>query len=214
MNKLDRQTAYWNRVANSKTFSHPIQFDVFEKLVPRDASILDFGCGYGRTCAELLTHGYPNVVGVDISRKMIERGLQGDPGLNLVCFDGGELPFVDESFDACTLLAVLTCIPTDAGQDEVLRQLHRVLRPGGILYVSDYPLQDDERNAARYRSFESECQTYGVFRLPDGAVVRHHDMARIAALLASFDTLLEDRFPVTTMNGNPAQIFQVIARKK
>lgn len=214
MNELDRQTAYWDRVADSKTFSHPLRFDVFEKLVPRDASILDYGCGYGRTCEELLTHGYQNVVGADISRKMIERGLQGDPSLNLVCFDGGELPFADESFDACTLLAVLTCIPTDAGQAEVVRQLHRVLRPGGILYVSDYPLQDDERNAARYRSFESEYQTYGVFRLPDGAVVRHHDPARIAALLGGFDTLREDRFPVTTMNGNPAQIFQVIARKK
>ena len=214
MNELDCQTAYWNRVADTKTFSHPIKFDVFEKLVPCGASILDYGCGYGRTCAELVAGGYPNVVGADISRKMIERGLQGNPSLNLVCFDGGELPFADESFDACMLLAVLTCIPSDAGQAEVLRQLHRVLRPGGVLYVSDYPLQDDERNAARYRSFESEFRTYGVFRLPDGAVVRHHDMARIAALLGSFDTLQEERFPVITMNGNPAQIFQVIARKK
>lgn len=213
MNPIDVQTAYWDSVAPTKTFSHPVDVDTLRTWVRPDEKILDYGCGYGRTCAQLTENGYSNVTGVDISCQMIKRGLAENPALDLLHADAETLPFPDHSFCACTLLAVLTCIPTDAGQRQVISEIFRVLRPGGILYLSDYPLQSDERNTDRYRQHEAEYGKYGVFGLPEGAVVRHHDMAWIHQLLAPFQRIREQPIEVSTMNGNKATIFQIIAKK-
>ncbi|VFQ45789.1 class I SAM-dependent methyltransferase [Desulfoluna butyratoxydans] len=213
MNPLDVQTTYWDSVASKKTFSHPVDIDTLRTWVRPDEKILDYGCGYGRTCAELAENGYRNVTGVDISRAMIKRGLAANPALDLRHSDAETLPFPEHSFSACTLMAVLTCIPTDAGQKQVMAEIFRVLRPGGVLYLSDYPLQNDERNTARYRQYEADYGQYGVFGLPEGAVVRHHAMPWIHELLSSFELLEEQTIEVATMNGNKATIFQVIAKK-
>ena len=118
-------------------------------LLPPAARILDFGCGYGRTCSELIDAGYRNVIGIDISGGMIQRGrtLRGD--LDLRVLDGQSPGFVHGSFEACLMIAVLNCIPSDAGQEHVINEVHKLLRPGGILFLSDYPIQTDERNQER-----------------------------------------------------------------
>jgi SAM-dependent methyltransferase len=214
MTELATQKPYWDRVATQKTFTHPLDLERLQELIPADGPILDYGCGYGRTCAQLVENGYSQVTGVDISSGMIARGLSLHPGLDLRPVDGQSLPFPDGSFVACTLLAVLTCIPTDEGQTVLMQELRRVLRPDGILYLSDYPLQSDERNQVRYRQFEAEYGQFGVFRLPDGGVVRHHQMDWIHSLLSGFELLSEVSIPASTMNGNPTTIFQIIARKQ
>jgi SAM-dependent methyltransferase len=214
MNELDYQKTYWNSVASNKTFTHPIQLDRLRELVPHEDKILDYGCGYGRMCAQLREAGYQDVVGVDISSEMIKRGLSLHPGLNLQQVDGGLLPFPDNTFAACTLLAVLTCIPTDTGQKNLIQELHRVLHPKGILYLSDYPLQRNTRNNERYRKFENEYGKLGVFRLSDGGVVRHHAMPWVYGLLSRFEILKEDNINALTMNGNRVKMFQIIAKKR
>lgn len=213
MNHLDRQEVYWDSVAGKKSFTHPVQIDKFRQTVPLESKILDYGCGYGRTCAYLYENGYRNVVGVDISSQMIKQGLNLYNNLNLQHLENGARSFSDKAFAACTLLAVLTCLPTDNGQKELIDELHRVLRPGGILYLSDYPLQSDAENIERYKRFEAEFGKFGVFRLADGGVVRHHDMDWIYSLLAQFDILTEENMDVLTMNGSRATIFQIIARR-
>ncbi len=88
-----------------------------------------------------------------------------------------------------------------------------MLRPGGILFVGDYPLQPDARNRERYRKFEEEPGTFGMFRT-EGVVVRHHDMDRIYRLLLPFHILREERIRVRTMNGHEADVFQIAAGKR
>ncbi len=213
MSDLNVQTGYWDSVADTKVFSHPVPIRVFRKLLSPAAGILDYGCGYGRTCATLIDAGYQNVIGIDISGEMVKRGrrLRGD--LDLRIFDGKSTEFGDCSFDACLLIAVLTCVPTDEGQEHILKEIHRLIRPGGVLFVSDYPLQSDERNRERYREFEEELGTFGMFRT-EGAVVRHHDMNRIHRLFSRYDILQEEKIRVCTMNGHEADVFQVVARKR
>lgn len=214
MSELDRQTRYWDRVATQKTFTHPLQIDTFRERIPPESRILDYGCGYGRMSTYLMENGYNDITGIDISPAMIERGLSLYPGLNLQPLEKGALPFAGNQFDACILLAVLTCIPTDGGQQDLIDELCRVLRPKGIVYLSDYPLQQDPRNRERYRNFEDEFGKRGVFRLSDGGVVRHHEMAWIYDLLADFEILKEQTLAVRTMNGNLSSIFQIMAEKR
>jgi len=213
MDDLDVQIDYWNGVADAKTFSHPVPIAVFRKVLAPAARILDYGCGYGRTCAELIGAGYPNTIGIDISEEMLKRGKRLYGNLDLRVFDGKSAGFGDRSFDACLLIAVLTCVPTDDGQKRILAEIQRLLVPGGILFVSDYPLQSDERNRERYREFEKELGVFGMFRT-ESAVVRHHDMKRVSLLLSPFDILREETIRVRTMNGHEADVFQIVARKK
>lgn len=108
---------------------------------------------------------------------------------------------------------MLTCIPTDTGQRELVAELRRLLRPGGLLYVSDMCLQDDERNRARYDAFAAEYEVYGVFETEDGAVFRHHEPDWFPSLLTGFDQVATRQVPFETMNGHPARITQTLAQK-
>ncbi len=214
MNELDYQKCYWDSVASEKTFTHPLPIHRFRELVPFEGKILDYGCGYGRTVSYLKECGYNNVTGVDISSEMIKRGFQLHNDLNLLHLENDTLPFSVNTFSACILFAVITCMPTDNGQKDLIDELYRVLSPNGILYLSDYPLQKDAKNIKRYAKFEAEFGKHGIFRLPDGGVVRHHEMPWIYELLSQFEILNEDLVDVQTMNGSAATIFQIIAKKR
>jgi SAM-dependent methyltransferase len=208
MENIDNQQVYWDSVAWDKVFTHPINIELFQANVPLESRILDYGCGYGRTVRELSNNGYRNVVGIDSSSLMIERGRRTYPNLNLEVLLDSHVPYDDGSFDAIILLAVLTCIPTNVGQKNLIDNLKRLLRSGGIIYISDYCLQEDERNLQRYEKFAKEFGTYGVFRLPEGAIMRHHSLDWIKTLLFEFEMINLSRIEVATMNGHQAKVFQ------
>ncbi len=213
MTELDRQIEYWDRVADEKSFTHPLDVPLLKQFVPFESRVLDYGCGYGRIVEEIRGIGYAKAIGTDISAAMIERGRREYPALDLREVRGSRLPFEDDAFDLVLLFAVLTCIASDEGQEEVIGEIERVLSPGGFIYVSDYPLQEDEKNLGRYGAFEQKYGRYGVFELPEGAVVRHHDPAWIESLLSRFQKLSYKEIPVTTMNGSTAKGFQFLGKR-
>ncbi|MBW1899842.1 MAG: class I SAM-dependent methyltransferase, partial [Deltaproteobacteria bacterium] len=153
---LENQFEYWDSVAALKIFTHPLDFDRFHPLVPKTARILDFGCGYGRTCDELYRKGFQNIKGVYSSQKMIERGCREYPHLSLKTWKDNHLPYDSEAFDAVILFAVLTCIPTKNKKKSLINEIDRILLPEGIIYISDYWLQNDERNHSRYNEFQDK----------------------------------------------------------
>ncbi len=213
MKSIDNQFEYWDKVSSSKTFTHPIDIDRFHSVVSPKANILDFGCGYGRTCEKLYRLGFQNIVGVDSSQKMIELGCNKYSHLNLQAVKNNTIPYDQEVFDAIILFAVLTCIPTNDGQQALITEINRVLRPGGVIYISDYWLQTNERNIKRYDAFKDKYGIYGIFELPEGAIVRHHDKDWISSLLRDFITVDLFDIEVTTMNGNTSLGFQYFGRK-
>src|SRR5258705_3936485 len=213
MQSASSQISYWDRVAHEKRFSHPLRLDWLEKYSAKQARILDYGCGYGRTLVDLLAGGFQNLVGVDFSETMLARARVAAPRAGLVRNDGHSVPCKNECFDAVLLFAVLTCIPADAKQRRLLAEVKRVLRPGGLIYLSDLLLNDDARNRERYRRFLQVYKCYGVFELPEGVAVRHHQKEWIEELTRSFRQLEYEPFTVTTMNGNTSSAFQYLGRK-
>jgi SAM-dependent methyltransferase len=65
----------------------------------------------------------------------VHRWRHVDPGLSLNVCDARQLPFADQSFDHALTISVLEHIPGD-GDKRALRELFRVLRPGGILHLT------------------------------------------------------------------------------
>jgi SAM-dependent methyltransferase len=210
---LDSQLEYWNSAGTRKTFGHPVELAWLDNLDHR-ARILDYGCAYGRLVGLLVERGFEGVEGVDVAERLIARARAQQPaGRFAVLQDPPRLPYGQDTFDVVLLFAVLTCVPTDAGQRELVAELHRVLGRGGLLYVSDLCLQDDQRNRSRYQRFAATYGTYGVFETDDGAVCRHHTMDWLRRLFADLDVVRTRDVAVETMNGRPIRATQLLMLK-
>ena len=206
------QKLYWNNVAPVKEFTTPFQMDIFKKYVNKDADILDIGCGYGRTLNELYNNGYKNCIGIDFSEKMIEKGKNIYPYLRLETIKNGEIEYSDNSFDAVILLAVFTCIIKDEEQIALLHKIKKILKQNGILYINDFLLNDDERNIKRYKEYEIKYKNYGIFELPEGAIVRHHNKIWVKECLKIYKELEYREIEYITMNGNKSNGYYYIGK--
>ena len=187
--------------------------DLFARYVSRNADILDVGCGYGRIMHELHALGFTRLRGIDFSEKLIQRGMRLYPDLAFDVQRERNIDFPDSSFDAVLLCAVLTCIPDDADQEFLRDEILRVLRPGGILYVNDFLLNTDPRNRKRYEDAFPKYGTYGVFELPEGAVLRHHDPDHVRQFFAPFEPLEFETPVYRTMNGHTSNGYCFLGRK-
>ena len=98
---------------------------------------LDVACGSGRLTALLQGRAGPGgqVVGLDFSREML--GVAGHDlrGLPLVQGDDLKLPFPAQSFDSVTIAFGLRNL---ADPSEGMREMARVLRPGGRAVVLEF----------------------------------------------------------------------------
>jgi demethylmenaquinone methyltransferase/2-methoxy-6-polyprenyl-1,4-benzoquinol methylase len=94
--------------------------------------VLDACCGTGDLALADVSAGAARVAGLDFSERMLERARAKATEIDWVQGDALALPFVDGSFDAATVgFGVRNLDDLEGG----LRELHRVLRPGGRLGV-------------------------------------------------------------------------------
>jgi demethylmenaquinone methyltransferase / 2-methoxy-6-polyprenyl-1,4-benzoquinol methylase len=104
---------------------------VAEAARPGDR-VLDACCGTGDLAIAAKGAGAGEIVGLDFSPAMLERARRKEPEIEWVEGDVLSLPFADESFDAVTVgFGVRNVEDLPAA----LRELRRVLRPGGRLGV-------------------------------------------------------------------------------
>jgi len=212
--RLDLQIDYWNQVGPTKPFAHPVNIEQLGRWVSRTDRILDYGCGYGRALGFLHANGYTNLIGVDPAPAMIDAARQNFPAISFdVLNDHQRVQLPEASVDGVLLLSVLTCVPTNDGQRAIISEITRVLRPGGVLYISDMFLQTDSRNVERYVRDEKKYGIYGIFDLGEGATVRHHTRGWIETLTKDFESLELEEISIHTMNGHSAKAFQWFGRK-
>ena len=94
--------------------------------------VLDAACGTGDLAIADLKAGAGKVTGLDFSERMLERARRKSGRIEWVQGDMLALPFADETFDAATVgFGVRNVADLEAG----LRELRRVLKPGGRLAI-------------------------------------------------------------------------------
>lgn len=201
---------YWDESATSKEFRHPIPEAVIERYFPKNAKVLDMGCGYGRLARYLSDLGF-DVSATDTSSAMLEQAKRNAPKCEFRnC--RSELVWDDNTFDVAIIVTLLTSVPFDLEQRQIMSELRRVLKPGGCLFVSDLPLQWSTSYLDRYKAGYKRYGQYGVFDLADGGTVRHHDLGYFTQLMNGFDCLELETHEVVTMNGNSAQAIRYIGQ--
>jgi demethylmenaquinone methyltransferase/2-methoxy-6-polyprenyl-1,4-benzoquinol methylase len=96
--------------------------------------VLDLAAGTGASSEPLAERG-AHVVPCDFSAGMLLVGHERRPALPFTAGDALHLPFADESFDAATISFGLRNV-NDASR--TLRELFRVVRPGGRLVICEF----------------------------------------------------------------------------
>ncbi|MBU1179832.1 class I SAM-dependent methyltransferase [Patescibacteria group bacterium] len=149
---IEKNRESYNKIAKDFDVSRKYEWPEFELLKPHikeGDKILDIGCGNARLykylCGELNSQHY---VGVDISANLIKIAKKTKCGeLDSphkvefgVVEKVWELPFEEGEFDSAAGIAFLHHIPSEELRLRVLREIHRVLAPGGILFLTNWNL--------------------------------------------------------------------------
>lgn len=93
--------------------------------------VLDIGCGTGELAERIASEAAAEVVAADLSPRMVD--LARERGLDARIADVEQLAFADGEFDCVVAGWLLYHVPD---RDRAIRELARVLRPGGRLVAS------------------------------------------------------------------------------
>ncbi len=160
---------------------------------------LEIGCGSGRLLLPLLQKGLA-VEGLELSAEMLDlcREAAADQGLGPVLHEGDMAVFDPGRTYASVLVPAFT-LQLAADPAAALRQFHRLLAPGGVLYLSVFlPMAELHRELP-----EGEWYDDHRAELPDGrsATVRtRHRLDRKARILTR-----EHRYLLSGADGTPEE---------
>ncbi len=132
----------WEYERGSTTIGYYLERFTVEEML-RDKDVLDVGCGAGGTSMYYASQGARSVVGMDIVAryKPIAEEFAKSMGyadkFTFVLGDAGHTDFPDGSFDTVLMNDAMEHV---ADPEAVLREVRRVLKPGGRLYVNFPPI--------------------------------------------------------------------------
>jgi len=116
------------------------ELELLQSLVdlPQHSRIIELGCGAAHLSRKLLQRfSACDVTGLEVDeRQMAKNRLQPQERLHFVQAGAQAIPFGDGAFDLALMLKSLHHVPLDL-LDQALAEVHRVLRPQGLLYVSE-----------------------------------------------------------------------------
>jgi len=157
----------------SRTKPWPLSISFVEKYTSEHSLVLDSGCGNGR---QFLRH---NTIGLDYSEELLSDACL-KPNIGLVRGNAHSLPFSDSSFDCVMSIAVIHHLSTHERRVEAVREMCRVLKPGGhcLVYVWD-------ESATLKSKFEKiQGQEYFVSWRGENDMMRYYHMSNETELKA------------------------------
>jgi SAM-dependent methyltransferase len=178
-------------------FAGDVAFDAIAEAAPR--RVLEVGCGTGWFAARLQRELGAEVVAIDQSERMVE--LARADGVDARVGDVQQLPFDDETFDCVAAIWMLYHVTE---LDTGLREIARVLRPGGRLVAvtngADHLIElwklagTDAVRAARDVAFGAE----------NGGETLRRQFANVEVRDSSGTVRIEDRDAVVRYLGSTA----------
>lgn len=153
--KKDQILEFWNKRANLGALAgtndiglKQLEMQTLSGYVNDDQKVLDFGCGSGTTAFFLAENQSLEITGMDFSPEMVkeanqERDLRGISPLKLnfavqdICKINELLEVQTTPYDIVITERVLINLETWEEQENAIRQLIKLLRPGGIYLMCE-----------------------------------------------------------------------------
>lgn len=132
---------------------------IAKNYVKLDAKIMDASCGSGLTGTALKNLGFIDIEGMDISASQLKlaKATGAYSKLHKVDMQVSPLPFEEKQFDAVNFIGALTYFETN----DILKQLCRIVRPGGAVIFSQ---RDDIMRDKNYGQELAELETLGLWK--------------------------------------------------
>lgn len=147
MNVFDAMGFYWAEIADKSKTEQQLQF--LKSTLKTKSCILDLACGTGRHTIPLTKDGYC-VVGLDISRTLLNIAKKRYSQVQLVRGDMRFLPFKPHAFEAAISIDTsFGYLPTEQDDMQSLRELRQVLNTRGVLIVDVF---NREQLISKYKS--------------------------------------------------------------
>jgi SAM-dependent methyltransferase len=151
--------------------------------------VLDVGCGVGGNQAALAELGL-TAFGIDVSETALKELRATHPGTHAAAADGARLPFADGAFDGAVVTEVLEHV-SDPGR--VLREVARVVRPGGALFVTSPNYANPAGVRKWWRDRRSGRHDWNPWGAHEGGYEAFMTRGRLRGLVSRwFDVLAEE----------------------
>ena len=145
----------WRKKAVKRICKH-IKDSETQRLRDSETQVLDVACGTADSTIALAKAGVPRVVGVDISEGMLKVGEKKIEELNLNSVislkveDCENLSFNDNTFDAAF---IAFGIRNFEDKKKGLKELHRVLKPNGLLLILELSVPQNKILLSLYKLY-------------------------------------------------------------
>jgi ubiquinone/menaquinone biosynthesis C-methylase UbiE len=139
------------------TFDNRKELCEFASLLPKNAKVLDVGCGAGVPVAQFLVECGFDVIGIDFAKNMLKLARKNVPKARFVRKDMTELDFRADSFDGLTALYSIIHVPREK-HFLLFQSFHRILKPEGIMLICLGP--DEWEATEKYHGTEMFWSQY------------------------------------------------------
>jgi ubiquinone/menaquinone biosynthesis C-methylase UbiE len=167
---LKKTTDDYNKIAgiwSIKRWKLPPDIAELTKYINPDDNVLDLGCGNGYLYNSVVEKG-GQYIGADTSKNQLKEAKKLNPDAYLVLTDPLILPFHDEEFDKVFCLSTIHHIPTKQLQSAFLKEIHRVTKPEGELFLTAWNLEVKQKG--KYRVIDDTNILYP-FKDSDGKIL-------------------------------------------
>jgi ubiquinone/menaquinone biosynthesis C-methylase UbiE len=131
----------WDRMWNVRTIEQELEAceiespprELFMEYLSKEGKILEAGCGFAKWVIYLHRRGY-NILGIDNNEFAISKLKEYDSTLQLEVGDILNIKYPDNYFDAYISMGVVEHF--EQGPHAALNEAYRLLKPGGLAFVS------------------------------------------------------------------------------
>jgi ubiquinone/menaquinone biosynthesis C-methylase UbiE len=117
-----------------QAFDSKEELGEFASLLPKNAKVLDVGCGAGVPVAKFLAECRFDVTGIDFSKNVLKLASRNVPKARFVLKDMTKLDFEADSFDGLTAFYSIIHVPREK-HFSLFQSFQRILKPKGIMLV-------------------------------------------------------------------------------
>lgn len=193
--------------SRNDNYNNLLEQPAMSELLPEltGKTVLDLGCGYGKNCCDFINHGAKKVVGIDISKKMLEvaKAESSNKNIQYICMDMSDLTAISEKFDL-----VYSSLAFHYIEDfrKLSNDIHALLNIGGhLLFSQEHPIitatvggkgyfnRDENGNKVSYTfSNYNQSGQREMFWIVDNVLKYHRPIGEIITVLAKTGFIIEE----------------------